>query len=146
MRSFVLFFILVVPACIIAKAQKSPIFAPGNIALKGYDAVAFFKNAGPVKGQDSLSVEWNKITWKFSSRANLDSFRKAPEQYVPVYGGYCAYGMSKGYKAPTQPETWTLLDGKLYFNYNKDVQSLWNQSRDSLIQKADKNWPEAMNK
>lgn len=127
-------------------AQKSVVFAPGNIALNGYDVVSFFKKEGPVKGQDSLTTEWENVTWKFSSRAHLDSFRKAPEQYMPAYGGYCAYGMSKGYKAPTEAETWFVQDGRLYFNYNKEVQATWNKNRDALIKTADEKWPEAMKK
>ncbi|MGN6439538.1 MAG: YHS domain-containing (seleno)protein [Agriterribacter sp.] len=146
MKSLVLLFALVVFTGKTLHAQQPVVFAPDNIALKGYDVVSFFNGDDPVKGQDSLTTEWNKVTWKFSSRAHLDSFKKAPEQYMPAYGGYCAYGMSKGYKAPTQADTWFLQDGRLYFNYNKEVQVTWNKNRDSLIEKADKNWPDAMKK
>lgn len=56
------------------------------------------------------------------------------------YGGYCAYGMSGGYKAPTVIETWKILNGKLYFNYSLKVQELWNKDQSGFIQKADLNW------
>ncbi|MGN6490599.1 MAG: YHS domain-containing (seleno)protein [Agriterribacter sp.] len=146
MKFLVLLFTLFAFACTASQEQKPVVFAPDNIALKGYDVVSFFNSEGPVMGQDSLTTEWNNVTWKFSSGAHLDSFKKAPEQYMPAYGGYCAYGMSKGYKAPTQADTWYLQDGRLYFNYNKEVQATWNKNRDSLIEKADKNWPDVMKK
>ena len=77
---------------------------------------------------------------------NLNSFSKNPDKYVPQYGGYCAYGMSEGHKAPTDPDAWTIVDGKLYLNYNKDVRTKWREDEKGRIDKADKNWPELKDK
>jgi hypothetical protein len=49
--------------------------------------------------------------------------------------------MSEGHKAPTEPEAWTIVDGKLYLNYNKDVQKLWQKDQQACIKKANENWP-----
>lgn len=127
-------------------AQRSPVFAPGGKAIRGYDPVAFFNESKPVMGNDSLTVNWNDVTWKFSSEKNKEMFIAAPEKFAPQYGGYCAYGTSQGHKAPTQVETWSVVDGKLYFNYNKKVQESWNKDKESLIKKADSLWPEIKNK
>lgn len=126
----------------IAHAQKSEIFSTDGKAIKGYDPVAFFKVSAPVKGTDSLSYTWKDAKWFFSSRENLESFKANPDMYCPQYGGYCAYGTSAGHKSPTQTDTWTVLDGKLYFNYNSKVKEMWVKDQKSLIEKADQQWPE----
>ena len=124
-----------------AKAQKSEIFAPGGKAIKGYDPVAFFTESKPVKGADSLSYQWKEATWLFASRKNLEAFKSDPDKYAPQYGGYCAYGLSQGHKAPTQTDTWTVVNDKLYFNYNSKVKELWVKDQPSLIKTADEKWP-----
>ena len=60
---------------------------------------------------------------------------------MPQFGGYCAFGMSRGYKADTEPDAWTILDGKLYMNYNLAVRTEWSKKQLEYIEKANKNWP-----
>ena len=124
-----------------AHAQKSATFVADGKAIKGYDPVAFFTESRAVRGQDSLMYGWNGADWLFSSRANLDRFRAEPEKYAPQYGGYCAYGTSQGHKAPTQVDTWSVVDGKLYFNYSMKVKEMWMKDRAGFIMKADQQWP-----
>jgi YHS domain-containing protein len=128
------------------RAQKAEVYSPGGKAIKGYDPVAFFTDSKPVMGTDSLSYSWNGATWLFSSRQNLQRFKADPEKYAPQYGGYCAYGTSQGHKAPTEIDTWTILNDKLYFNYNQKVKQMWVKDQPGYIQKADKQWPELKNK
>ncbi|HEY1060262.1 MAG TPA: YHS domain-containing (seleno)protein [Daejeonella sp.] len=125
----------------VAKAQKSEIFISDGKAIKGYDPVAFFKESKPVKGSESISFQYKDATWLFSSSENLESFKKSPEKYAPQYGGYCAYGTAGGHKAPTQTDTWTVVDGKLYFNYNTKVKESWEKQQSALIEKANVQWP-----
>jgi YHS domain-containing protein len=122
-------------------AQKSEIFAPRGKAIKGYDVVAFFRDAKPVEGADSLTCHYKDADWLFTSRANLETFKADPEMYVPQYGGYCAYGTSQGHKAPTEADTWTIVGNKLYFNYNMKVKDNWSKKKGELIEKADSQWP-----
>ena len=128
------------------QAQKAEIYSPGGKAIKGYDPVAFFTNSKPVMGADSLSFSWKGATWQFANRQNLQRFKATPEKYAPQYGGYCAYGTSQGHKAPTEVDTWTILNGKLYFNYNQKVKEMWVKDEPGYIQKADKQWPEIKGK
>ena len=121
--------------------QHSEIFAPGGKAIKGYDAVAFFVQGRPVAGTNSFSYSWKGAEWFFSSKDNLESFSSDPEKYAPQYGGYCAYGTANGHKAPTETDTWTIVDKKLYFNYSSKVKEMWMKNQKALIEKADKNWP-----
>jgi len=93
-----------------------------------------------VKGNEAISYEWNHGVWLFSSQANLELFKEAPEKYAPQYGGYCAYGVAKGSFAKVDPEQWTVLDDKLYLNYNKRINKRWAKKRDEYIVTGDKNW------
>ena len=127
-------------------AQKSEVFNPSDKAIRGYDPVAYFTEGKAVKGNENLTYHWNDADWYFSSPQNLNSFSKNPDKYVPQYGGYCAYGLSEGHKAPTDPDAWTIVNGKLYLNYDKDVQGLWTKKQKEYIITADKNWPSVKDK
>jgi YHS domain-containing protein len=129
-----------------AHGQKAEVYSPGGKAIKGYDAVAFFLNSAPVMGADSLSYSWNGATWYFANRHNLQLFTANPGKYAPQYGGYCAYGVSQGHKAPTEIATWTILNDKLYFNYNQKVKEVWAKDQPGYIQKADQQWKEVKGK
>lgn len=127
-------------------AQKSSTFVQSGKAIRGYDPVAYFTESKAVKGNDQLVYQWNNVRWYFSSQKNLDQFKADPGKYAPQYGGYCAYGLSNGYKAPTDANAWTIENGKLYLNYSLDVREEWNKDRKRRIEKGDKNWPEVKEK
>lgn len=116
--------------------------APTDLALKGYDAVAYFKEAKPVPGNERYQHSWNGARWLFASEENRDAFARNPEQYAPQYGGYCSYAVSHGYTANGDPEAWKVVDGKLYLNYNREVRQLWEQDIPGNIAKGNGNWPE----
>jgi YHS domain-containing protein len=126
-------------------AQQSEIFTINGKAIRGYDVVAFFTASKPVKGEEQFSHVWKNTTWLFSSLENQELFKSNPEKYAPQYGGYCAFGMSGGYKAPTIIETWKIIDQKLYFNYSLKVQDMWNKDISGHIIKADNNWQKIKN-
>ncbi len=111
-----------------------------GLAIQGYDPVAYFD--GEVKdGSEAFSVTHDGATYRFSSEANRARFAANPEQYLPAYGGWCAYGMAKGYKAPVDPTAYSIVDGQLYLNFSKGVQTIWNTDRPGYIEQADANWP-----
>jgi len=123
------------------KAQNSEVFTTTDGAIQGYDAVAYFTVGKAVKGSKEFTFTYAGEIWHFASAENLLKFKIAPEKYAPQFGGYCAYGMSRGYKAKTDPEAWTIVDDKLYLNYNLDVRKIWNEKHLEFIQKANTNWP-----
>jgi YHS domain-containing protein len=118
----------------------SEIYSTADGAIKGYDPVAYFTAKKPVKGKKEFSYSWKGQTWFFASAENKKMFEANPETYAPQYGGYCAYGLSRGYKAKIEPEAWSVVNGKLYLNYNLDVREDWLEKQADYIQKADKNW------
>lgn len=118
----------------------------GNLAIEGYDPVAYFTESRPVKGSSDFQYEWKEAKWRFSSAENLALFKANPEQYAPQYGGYCAYAVAKNTTASIDPTQFTIVDDKLYLNYNKSVNTKWLANRDNFIVKADENWPTLLNR
>jgi YHS domain-containing protein len=108
-----------------------------DTAINGYDTVAYFTVGKAVKGQDSLATDWLGAKWKFSSQAHLDLFKANPEKYAPQYGGYCAYGVSQGYLVKVDPDQFSVIDGKLFLNYDADVQAKWKKDTAGYITVAD---------
>ncbi|MBL4615014.1 MAG: YHS domain protein [Magnetovibrio sp.] len=142
-----LFLIAVVGMAIVmaspSHAAKDKIYTGifSNVALSGYDPVAYFPQGRAMKGQDQFSFAWNGATWRFVSTENRTDFQASPEKFAPQYGGYCAWAVSQGSTASTDPEAWHIRDGKLYLNYSKNVQSQWKQDIPGNITKGDANWP-----
>ncbi|GAB3926472.1 YHS domain-containing (seleno)protein [Larkinella terrae] len=115
-----------------------------GLAIQGYDPVAYFTMHQAVEGKKDLVTSYNGVTYQFSSRANRDEFTRNPMRYEPQFGGWCAYAMGKkGEKVEVDPETFKVLDGKLYLFYNKyfkNTLNTWNQDEARLKAQADKNW------
>ena len=122
------------------KNSALEVFKTDDGAINGYDPVSYHHEK-PVKGTEEHSYQWKDATWYFANEENLSLFKADPERYAPQYGGYCAYGMAEGHKAPTQPDAWTIVGDKLYFNYNKEVLTIWRENRDEFIKKPEDNWP-----
>lgn len=113
-------------------------------AIRGYDPVAYFTEAKPVKGKSAYQFKWQGATWSFASSENRDRFVKNPDKYAPQYGGYCAWAVSQGYTASIDPDAWRIVNGKLYLNYSKGVQQQWEQDIPGHVAKADVNWPKLL--
>ena len=116
-------------------------------AIEGYDPVAYFTKNQAIKGSKKYSYRWKKATWLFSSKKHKKLFAKNPKKYAPIYGGYCAYAVSRGYTAKTDPKNaWTVYKDRLYLNYNKQIKEKWEPIKDQAILKANKNWPKVLKK
>jgi YHS domain-containing protein len=113
----------------------------GDTAILGYDTVAYFTDGKPAKGSDNFVTTWMGAKWKFASQAHLDLFKATPEKYAPQYGGYCAYGVSVDNLVSIEPDKFTIIEGKLYLNYDADVQQKWLKNPASYIKTADSKFP-----
>ena len=131
-----------------ALAAKPPVYtAPlSQVAAGGYDVVAYFTVGRPVKGDAKFATQWKGVTWRFSSAGNLAKFRANPAAYAPQYGGYCAWAAANGYTAKGDPLQWKIVGGKLYLNYNAEIQSRWVKDIPGFIRKGDANWPAILDK
>ena len=142
-------FLATVPALLalpqIALAMTPKIYSEDGVAVDGTDVVAYFTKGAPVRGSSEFTHDWQGATWRFSTAANRDAFAADPARYAPQYGGYCAYAVSEGYTASTTPSAWKIVDGKLYLNYSRRVQRIWERDIPGRISSANSNWPKALN-
>ncbi|KJS41998.1 MAG: YHS domain protein [Roseovarius sp. BRH_c41] len=122
-----------------------PVFAQEGVALGGTDPVGYFREGRPVAGLPAHSFEWNGATWHFASAENRDAFAADPARYAPQYGGFCAWAVAeKGKLYSTQPENWAIVEGKLYLNFNDDIEEKWQADVPGFIARGDARWPEVL--
>jgi hypothetical protein len=114
--------------------------AAADVAIKGYDPVAYFKAGKALKGIESFAFPWHNMTWHFETKENRDLFAASPEKYAPQYDGYCAWALTEERKAKTDPEVWKIVDGKLYLNCSTTAYEKWSKDIPGNIKKADANW------
>jgi hypothetical protein len=126
-----------------AIAAEPPVFTGlvEGVAVGGYDPVAYFTEGKPVKGSEEYTLQHGGATWRFASAEHRASFEAEPVKHAPQYGGYCAYAVANGYTAKAEPDAWTIHDCKLYLNFDKSVQAIWEKDIPGYVKKADASWP-----
>jgi len=127
-------------------AFAAPKSSPFNIdkkgvVLHGYDPVTYFETATPEKGSQAIAYTFMGAIWRFTSEENLKKFAKDRAKYMPQYGGYCAKAVSENKLADIDPLAYKIVDGKLYLNYDRSIQAIWEKDIPGRIAEADKNWP-----
>jgi YHS domain-containing protein len=114
-----------------------------NVAIDGYDPVSYF-NGNPQEGEDDIRIIHKGLVYHFVNQENLAKFKTNPDRYEPAYGGWCAYAMGEsGEKVKVDPETFKILDGRLYLFYNfwgNNTLTEWNKNEKKLKEAADRNW------
>jgi YHS domain-containing protein len=114
-----------------------------GLGAKGYDVVSYFTQGKPVQGSDRYEAVHGGVTWRFASQKNRDQFAANPEKYAPQFGGFCSWGVAQGKLFDVDPANgWTIHDGKLYLNFNADINKTFRGDTNALAAKAEKNWPE----
>lgn len=142
-----LFVMLFITTTVVGQADKRKSqfnLSNNGLAIQGYDAVAYYLEHKAIKGNPSMSLKFEGITYYFSSQQHKDAFRAAPNKFEPQFGGWCAYAMgSSGEKIDIDPETFKIVNGKLYLFYNKyfnNTLKTWNKDEARLLNKANENW------
>ncbi|HEX5170727.1 MAG TPA: YHS domain-containing (seleno)protein [Cyclobacteriaceae bacterium] len=124
-------------------ARKNNYNLKKGVALEGYDPVSYF-NGEPLEGKSDIKYAYKGVTYLFENPSNLSKFKATPDKYEPAYGGWCAYAMGdSGEKVKIDPETYKILDGRLYLFYNfwgNNTLTDWNKDERKLKQTADSNW------
>ncbi len=146
MKKVILFFSLVFSPLVMAGSEIYSSFFSSK-AISGYDTVAYFTEGKPVQGKSEHSVNYKGVDWLFSSAENLAKFNANPDAYAPQYGGHCAWAVAeKNTKYSADPLIWTIVDNKLYLNYDQSVQIDWVKDVPGFITQGDNNWPDLRNK
>ncbi len=143
--TFNFYFLLAVTVFAPLLAGFRPIsVSPENIALSGYDTVAYFLQDKAVKGSPANSIEWHGAVWRFHSKSNLRLFKKSPEKFAPTFGGYCALAVAEGEVVTCNPEAFHIEDGKLYVMKNHEILEIWKNNPKSYMIKARLEWARMM--
>ncbi len=111
-----------------------------NVAIHGYDTVAYFTEGKPMKGSAEFEQVWQDARWQFASATNRDLFTANPDRFAPQNGGYCSGGLATGEYADVDPEVWTIVDGKLYLNTTEELRDAWRKAPEAYVVYADYNW------
>jgi len=119
---------------------------PSGVTLQGYDAVAYFTDMKPVKGNPKYSARYNGATYWFVSQDHLNMFKDHAEVFTPQYGSFCGYAMSLGKLRPIDPNFWQIVDGRLILQHTKEAFDLFNKDTKENVAKADMHWPEEVKK
>ncbi|WP_029058958.1 YHS domain-containing (seleno)protein [Stappia stellulata] len=117
-----------------------------GVAVGGYDPVAYFTQGKPVEGSRDFTATHRGAEWRFASAANREAFLAEPEKYAPAYGGYCSWAIAQGKLAKGDPQNWDIVEGRLYLNYNDDIQARWKADVPGFIATANGNWPDLAEK
>jgi len=117
-----------------------------GVAIQGYDPVAFFTDHQPVKGDQKFLVKHDGAIYFFASKEHKDLFKEKPAKYEPVFGGYCAYGVSRNKLVEIDVDAFQIVDGKLLLQYSKGVRDDFNKDAKANLAKAGSNWPELVAK
>jgi hypothetical protein len=124
-----------------SSAMAGEFFEKNGAAIDGFDTVAYFTANKAMRGDKSISTDFRGSKFYFASAANRALFLANSGKYVPQFNGYCAFGVAQGAKVKIEGERFAVFDGKLYLNYDEDVQQQWNKNVPGFIQQAEKNWP-----
>ena len=127
-----------------ARADQPIFYSHDGAAIGGYDTVAYFTSGAPVRGRPDIAVMWKGAVWLFSSMSNRERFEANPRAFAPQYGGYCAYGVSRGYTMETDPTSWQIIGGKLYLIHDSGVLALWTRDTAGNIAMSEANWPDVL--
>ncbi|MBB6408851.1 YHS domain-containing (seleno)protein [Mesorhizobium sangaii] len=115
----------------------------GNVAILGYDPVAYFTDGRATMGSPKISRKWLGATWYFASVQHREAFVSEPVRYAPQFGGFCTGGMSvKEASANLDPEAFRIVDGKLFlFSGKEGLEEDFDANPAPVIAKAEAEWP-----
>ena len=135
----ILLVVLALPACAQTKSLLN--LDKSGVAIHGYDRVAFFTDNKPAKGKPEFPARHNGALYYFASKEHRELFKSDPAKYEPAFGGYCAYGLSKGKLVEIDVDAFQIVNGRLLLQYSKGVRDDFNKDTKGNLAKAESNWP-----
>jgi YHS domain-containing protein len=145
---FILSVVLITVCSIYPKLSRAqiPIYSTDQVAINGYDVVAYFLKEKALKGKLEYSYRWQGVDWLFSSEQHRYLFAKSPQSYQPMFGGFCGLGAAHGALVPSNPEAWTIHDGKLVFNQDQQVTETWRYNPDINLERGNLAYDQAVSR
>jgi len=100
----ILSYILAILFSLMATAALADSNPYSTVGAGGYNLVSYRTGEKPQRGNGNHLVVHEGITYLFTNEKNKKDFATDPERYLPMYGGYCAYGVAVGKKFVGDPE------------------------------------------
>jgi YHS domain-containing protein len=112
----------------------------GRLMLKGADVVAYFFDGKYMSGDPQFSSQYEAVTFRFASAEHKALFDKAPTDYLPQFGGYCANGIAYAIPWGGDADTWKIIDGKLYIFGGQGSKDAFELDERKNLALAEKYW------
>lgn len=128
------------PASELSPVNAAQTEGADRVMLFGADVVAYFTQNKFVQGSSQFSSTYQDVSFHFSSAEHKALFDKAPEQYLPQYGGYCANGIMFGIPWGGNATDFKMVNGKLYIFGGQVSQAAFELELDKNIALADQYW------
>jgi len=112
-----------------------------GVAIDGFDPVAYFVDAKPIRGRAEFELRSGGAAWRFQNEGNRSAFAAAPEVYMPQFGGYDPMSLARGAAAPGDPALWLIARQRLYLFYSVEERAAFARDPDAAIDAAERQWP-----
>ena len=111
-----------------------------GVILQGHDPVSL-REGKDTKGSATYSSTYKGAIYHFVSAENKKKFDRTPDQFEPLFGGYCAYGVAVGHLAPIELWTYDTTFQKLnVYQHNQKAVNGWKQDVPGNFEKANAEW------
>ncbi len=111
-----------------------------GLAIDGFDPVAYFTEARPIKGLPELEASQAGAVWRFQNEANRAYFAAHPEIYGPQFGGYDPVDVARGVAVAGKPQLWKISDKRLYLFGREETRAAFAANPGQILQEARKRW------
>jgi hypothetical protein len=112
-----------------------------GLPVGGHDVVSYHNEPAPLEGLETITAEYNEVTWRFATTQNRDLFSADPARYAPAYDGHCAYALANDSKARTDPDAYLVVDDVLYLNFSMSIHRRWLEDVSGYLVRSEANWP-----
>ena len=109
-------------APLLAGGEEEP---PANIAIGGYDPVAYFTLGEAMRGSEEVALAYGNRLWYFATAEHRALFEENPEAFLPWFGEYCANGLSDRHVINADPEHWLIDEGRLFLFFSARGRRTW---------------------
>ena len=120
---------------------KGYTLAGAGLGVHGADPVVLSTLNAVAQGDASHAVVHDGVTYYFASEMTAKRFKAAPDQYLPQYGGFCAYAVALGKKLDGDPSFADIVDGKLYLFVNAMIFERYLADKENTLRTAEEKWP-----
>ena len=114
--------------------------ADPRLMLNGHDPVSYFAAGKPMPGDPGFKTDFDGVTYHFLNEENRFTFMKNPLKYVPMFGGHCANSMVYAIPWGGDPETWKIIDGRLYIFAGVAARRHFMMDEEANVRLAQRYW------